>query len=62
MGLSSVDHEARVSVEDVILSLCQEAPVSVENKRRKNVSNINLTTTTMQLSMSPVSVEDGTLS
>ena len=62
MGLSPDDHETRVSVEDVILSLCQEDHVSVKNKRRKNVRNINLTNTTMQLSMSPVSVEDGTLS
>ena len=40
----------------------QEAPVSVKNKKKKNVNNTNLTTPTLQLSMDPVSDEDGILS
>ena len=38
----------------------QDGPVSVKNRKKKNVNNLHLTTTIMQFSINPESVEDGT--
>ena len=37
----------------------QDGPVSVKNRKKKNVNNLHLTTTIMQFSIALVSVEDG---
>ena len=47
------------------IGLCHDdeaAPVSVKNRKKNNISNINLTATTVEFSIALVLVEDGTLS